>query len=80
MVPRVKTASAVRMAASSEINLVEHEMPIMKPYEYEAALHAALASQGEVLRWYIGQIDEERGIVIAECVVLSHSGTPRSQR
>ena len=64
-----------RPASSSPqlLDMIEHEMPLMaEPSRYEEMLRSAMAPHGEVIRWYIGRVDEARGTAIAECVILRH--------
>ena len=63
----------VRSSPPQQLDLVEHEMPIMAPHLYEAVLRSALEPRGSLLRWYIGRVDEEAGRAIAECVLLPHA-------
>lgn len=64
--PAVTTATSPQLA--TELQMIEHEMPIMQPHLYEATLCEAMAEHGEVLRWYIARVKDDTAI--AECVVL----------
>lgn len=55
--------------------MVEHEMPLMAPHQYEAVLREAMADRGELLRWYIGRVDKATGTAIAECVILPQNSS-----
>ncbi len=56
--------------ADDRLLLVEHTMPIMDPELYEEALRSALHGRGEIVRWYIGRVDEAARTVRAEVVLL----------
>ena len=62
-------------AVTSQLNMVEHEMPLMAPHQYEAVLREAMADRGELLRWYIGRVDKATGTAIAECVILPQNSS-----
>ena len=67
------TAAAQMSASALQLEMIEHEMPLMRdPSQYEALLRAAVAEQGEIIRWYIGRVDEARGKAVAECVIMRH--------
>ena len=70
-----RATSTSMLAASSQLNLVEHKMPLMAPHLYEHVLRDAMADRGALLRWYIGRVDEASGTTIAECVLLPHQRT-----
>lgn len=70
----VSIAKTPHSPAQEQMNLIEHEMPIMAPQKYEPVLKEALGSRWSLIRWYIARVDEERGVAIAECVVLEHTG------
>ena len=65
--PRVQ-ATASRPA----LTLVEHALPLMEPQRYESALRAAMAPQGEMVRWAISRVDEETATAYAEVVLSLH--------
>ena len=64
-------ATSQTSAPASQLEMIEHEMPLMRdPSQYEGLLRAAVADQGEIIRWYIGRVDEARGKAVAECVIM----------
>ena len=52
--------------------MVERRMPIMEPAEYERALQQWVreTGSGEIVRWYISNVDEAVGEATAEVVIV----------
>ena len=67
----------VTKAAASEppLCMVERKLPIMEPKEYERALRqwARETGSGDIVRWYISNVDEGGGEATAEIVLVRSS-------
>ena len=59
-------------ASRPALTLIEHALPLMEPQRYESALRAAMAPQGEMVRWAISRVDEETATAYAEVVLSLH--------
>jgi len=60
-------------ALSPQLALIEHRMPLMPPHQYEAVLREAMRGRGDIVRWYVGRVDESGAT--AEVVLLTGDGS-----
>ena len=67
--PGVRSSITMTEAKEPELELVLHQMPLMPPKEYEAVLEEAMQGRGDILRWYIANVDREKKVVTAEIVM-----------
>jgi len=75
--PMLLAAVLLGTALSPQLALIEHRMPLMPPHQYEGVLREAMRERGDIVRWYIGRVDESGAT--AEVVLLTGDGSTCSE-